>query len=64
MVRTFLILVVILAAIGCSAPEGGDGGKETASVEAKAKVNASMSQENQDMLAAKVKAWDPKKDKK
>lgn len=50
--------------IGCGSSEGGDGGVETATSQAKAEVNKNMSQEQQTELASKIKAWDPKKDKK
>ena len=64
MVKVVLLGLCLTSLLGCASDPGGDGGKETAVTEAKGKVNATLSKEEQSSLDAKVKAWDPKKDKK
>ncbi|MEI7985767.1 MAG: hypothetical protein WCI55_09080 [Armatimonadota bacterium] len=59
-----LVLGAIVVLSGCASSEGGDGGKETSVADAKQKIDSKMSSEEQSELASKVKAWDPKKDKK
>jgi len=59
-----LIIGLAICLVGCASSEGGDGGTETSTVEAKQKLDSNMSKEDQDQLATRVKAWDPKKDKK
>ena len=59
--RLLPIALAPLALVGCGSPEAV---KETSPVEARQKLDGSLSKSQQDELGEKLKAWDPKKDKK
>lgn len=63
-VSLLLVSVALLGLVGCASSDGGDGGSETPNMDARKKIDSSMTKEQQDELSTKVKAWDPKKDKK